>query len=319
SSVDSDDVDAVRVLSASIRQFAADTEAVLALPSDEQDLSVRWVEVRARSVAMVARPLEVGPILERTLLAEPASRLFTSATVAIGDDFRSFIDSLGLAESTQTLRVPGTFDYPSQALLYVPSHLPEPFAPGREHAVATEIVRLIQASEGGAFALFSSYRAMQSSYYRAVDNLAGYQVFMQGQESRERLIERFRAEQPAVLFATMGFWQGVDLPGQVLRMVILDKVPFPPPDDPLFAARSARLKAAGQSSFARLSIPSATISLRQGFGRLIRSKEDRGVVSILDPRVRRRSYGRALLNALPPARKTEHFDDVTAFYSDLCD
>ena len=311
-----DEGDLLRTYSAGIVQFAEDLQHIVSPDQDDEVPSVRWVEVRARSVALTAYPLEVAPILQRTLLSEAATRLFTSATLAVREDFSAFVSRLGLPPETETLRVPGAFDYGNQALLYLPTHLPAPFAEGREHAVSKEIIRLVQASGGGAFALFSSYRGMRSAYYRAQDQLGAVNVLLQGQESRERLLERFRAEQPAVLFATMGFWQGVDLPGDVLRLVMIDKIPFPPPDDPLFAARSDKLKTQGRSSFSALSIPSAAIALRQGFGRLIRSTTDRGVVALLDPRVVQRSYGRVLLSALPPARRVKRFEAIEAFYSD---
>ena len=274
---------------------------------------VRWVERRARSVAIIARPAECGPILQRTLLAEPAQRIFTSATLAVGADFSAFLHRTGLPEHTPRLCLPGGFDYQQQALLYVPRHVPEPWATGREIALAKEIARLARASAGGTFALFTSRRAMQDAFDRAAPDLP-MTALLQGTESKAALLRRFVDEQPAVLFATMGFWQGVDLPGDVLRLVVLDKIPFPPPDDPLLAARGRRLEQAGKSSFAALSIPAAAIHLRQGFGRLIRSATDRGVVAILDPRLSRRSYGKRLLHALPDAPRTVSFADVQAFF-----
>lgn len=289
------------------------TDLATLLSPEEADGMVRWVEARSRSTAIVARPVVVGPVMQRTLLAEPAVRIFTSATLAMGDNFKPFCSRLGLAEDVTTLRVPGAFDYPNQALLYLPKHLPAPFQRGREAAVAAEIARLVDASAGGAFALFSSYRGMRDAYAR-LRKVLTVPCLMQGEESRDALLARFSEQQPAVLFATMGFWQGVDLPGDDLRLVMLDKIPFPPPDDPLFAARSERVEAEGNSSFGKLSLPAAALSLRQGFGRLIRSQQDTGVVAILDPRMVTKGYGRALIRALPDATCTHDYDDVSGFF-----
>ncbi len=280
--------------------------------ADGSDGFVRQVERRRHGVAVVARPVAVGPILQRTLLAEPAVRIFTSATLAMGEDFSGIQRRLGLPDEVRSLRVPGAFDYNRQALLYLPRALPEPFKPGREEAVAEEIERLASAAGGSTFALFTSRRGMRDAH-RRLDGRLPMTCLLQGQESREALLARFVQTQPAVLFATMGFWQGVDLPGDVLRMVIIDKIPFPPPDDPLFAARARLVESEGGSSFHALSVPAAATSLRQGFGRLIRSRRDHGVVAILDPRLSRRPYGRRLLAALPKARRTSAFPAVGAF------
>ena len=298
-----------------IEDLERDLHHVIARPEDDSDgeAMVRWVQRRRTGMAFIARPADCGPILRRTLLAEKATRVFTSATLAIKDDFSAFTTAAGLTGETEQLRLPGGYNYENQALLYVPGSLPSPWESGRDEALAREIARLVDAAGGGAFALFTSRRGMRDAYHRLADRLP-MTAMMQGQAGRSQLLSRFAAEQPAVLFATMGFWQGVDLPGDLLRLVILDKVPFPPPDDPLFAARSKRLEASGSSSFARLSIPAAATMLRQGFGRLIRSHKDRGVVAILDPRLTRKGYGRRLLGSLPPARRTASFVDVQAFF-----
>ncbi len=290
---------------------------------DPEPGMVRWLEHRGREVAVVSRPVDVAPILRRTLLAESAVRIFTSATLATPGThenngknaaFQHARERLGLADATACLQVEGTFDYATQALLYVP-HLPEPFAPQRDEAVAHEIEMLATAAAGGTFALFSSHRAMRDAYER-VSAVLPWTCLVQGSESKETLLQRFVREQPAVLFATMGFWQGVDLPADVLRTVALDKIPFPPPDDPLFAARAALLESDGRSSFRALSLPAAAIALRQGFGRLVRSRRHWGVVAILDPRLATKSYGQALLDSLPPARRTRDFALVREFLRD---
>ncbi len=298
-------------------------EAVVALEADllevvgdrgDPGAVVRWVEARERSVALRSQPVRVAPILQRTLLAEPAPRLFCSATLAVGADFGPFLSQLGLPPAVTTLRLEGPFDYPSQAMLYIADQLPDPFAPGRDAAVAEAIAGLVACSGGGAFALFSSHRGLQDAWQRLYGRL-GVPMLRQGEMGRQALLERFRQEQPAVLFATMGFWQGVDVPGDALRLVILDKIPFPPPDDPVFAARASAIDSEGGRSFAQLSIPAAATALRQGFGRLIRRGDDRGVVAILDPRLHHKPYGRRLVSALPPARRARSMAEVAAFFS----
>jgi ATP-dependent DNA helicase DinG len=276
---------------------------------------VRWVEHRGRESVLVAQPIEVGPILARTLLAEPAVRIFTSATLTLSGRFDHIRDRLGLLPETTSLTVPGGFDYARQALLYVPVGVPDPFQPKREEAVAAHVEQLAIAAAGGTFALFSSFRAMRDAAERLRPRLP-MTCLMQGEQGKEQLLERFVHEQPAVLFATMGFWQGIDLPQGVLRVVMLDKIPFPPPDDPLFAARSARCEADGQSSFQALSLPMAAISLRQGFGRLVRSRRHWGIVAILDGRLTSKAYGRQLLDSLPPARRAGTFAEVLEFLAD---
>ena len=297
----------------SVENLEADVLEVCAPRNDSAEV-VRWVELRARSVALRSQPVRVAGILRRTLLAEPARRIFCSATLAVGEDFRTFRGRVGLEPEVRTLCLQGPFDYARQAMLYVDPALPEPFAPRRDEVVAETIRTLVAASGGGAFALFSSFRQMQDAY-RRLEGRLGVTTLLQGQHARGTLLDRFRQEQPAVLFATMGFWQGVDVPGDALRLVILDKIPFPPPDDPVFAARGAAIESDGGSSFRELSIPSAAISLRQGFGRLIRRGDDRGVVAILDPRLATKSYGRQLVAALPAARRSRDLDEVRAFFA----
>ena len=280
--------------------------------------TVRWVELRARDCAVVARPVEVGPILQRTLLAEKAVRIFTSATLANAGSFTLTLRQLGLLADTDTLTVASPFDFARQSLLYLPRGMPEPNAPGRDHAVAEAIADLALAAGGATLALFSSNAALRAAA-ALVPNLLPMPVLVQGQDNKEALLERFERIQPAVLLATLGFWQGVDLPAHALRVVVLDKVPFPPPDDPLFAARAALLHQQGRSSFGELSLPSASLTLRQGFGRLVRSARHVGVVALLDPRVLTKSYGTQLLAALPPARQAHRFEQVSAFLMQKAD
>jgi ATP-dependent DNA helicase DinG len=293
------------------------TEALFVVRSDLQRLMVspeptwaRWLEPRG---GLRGEPIDVAPVLQRTLLAEPAVRVFTSATLTTPGPtpFRHLIERLGLRDDTRQLLLPGTFDYTQQALTYVPP-LPDPFAPGRDEAVADELQRLATTAGGGTLALFSSVRAMRDAHARLSGRLP-WTLLLQGEGPKERLLERFVAEQPAVLLATMGFWQGVDLPADSLRVVVMDKIPFPPPDDPLLQARAREIEAGGRSAFDSWSLPLAALSLRQGFGRLVRSRRHAGVVALLDPRLWSKSYGRQLLDHLPPAPRTRDFADVRAF------
>lgn len=304
-------VETVHVLIGDLQQAVPDPDQ----QQERDDGLVRWIELRQRDVLVLVRPIDVAPILRRTLLAEPAVRVFTSATLTAVGRFDHTRRQLGLSDGVQTLALPGAFDYPRQALLYVPDDLPEPNATGRDPAVANELERLAFASAGGVLALFSSFRALREAAGVLRERLP-FAVLVQGEDAKERLLQRFVASQPAVLLATLGFWQGVDLPAEALRVVVLDKIPFPPPDDPLFLARSEWLERNGRSAFGALSVPQAAIALRQGFGRLIRSRRHYGVVALLDPRVLRKSYGQTLLGSLPPARRTARFADVTRFLSE---
>lgn len=283
------------------------------LPQTAQDDGdARWVEQRGRDLTLVCRPVQVGPRLAQTLLAENAVRIFTSATLANAGTFSLARAQLGLPPDTAGLVLPSPFDYPRQACLYVPPGMPEPFAAHREQAVAEAIDALAMAAAGGVLALFSSHRALQDAAGR-LRAMLPFAVLVQGDSPKEQLLDQFVHAQPAVLLATLGFWHGVDLPADALRVVVLDKIPFPPPDDPLLQARGAALQAQGLRPFDAISMPAAEQTLRQGFGRLVRSHRHRGVVALLDPRILTKSYGRALLGALPPAKLARNFAEVAAF------
>ncbi len=290
-------------------------------PPRVDDGMVRWIEQRRSDALVIARPVDVAPILQRTLLAEHVVRIFTSATLAVAGDFRHAREKLGLPADVATLSLASPFDFARQALLYVPDGIADPFAPDRDAQVAQAILDLALAAGGGTMALFSSRRALNDAQTRLQPELAPYgmELLAQGEAPREVLLERFVQAQPAVLLATMGFWQGVDLPADTLRVVVVDKIPFPPPDDPVLVARSEQLRAAGRDAFDDLSIPLAATALRQGFGRLIRSQRHWGVVALLDPRLLKRRYGQTLLDSLPPAKRTRKFADVRLFLSERLD
>ena len=212
--------------------------------------------------------------------------------------------------------VPSPFDFATRAALYVAEDLPDPTELGFEEACADRVVDLVDITGGGAFVLCTSNRAMRAIRNALHGRVPG-PLLVQGESPKHVLLDRFRASGAAVLVATMSFWEGVDVPGNALRLVILDKIPFAVPSDPVVAARCARIEAEGGNAFAQYSVPSAAITLKQGFGRLIRTRKDAGLVALLDRRAVKKGYGRSLLAGLPPARRVRTLDDVRVFWQDL--
>ncbi|MBX5482669.1 MAG: ATP-dependent DNA helicase [Myxococcaceae bacterium] len=278
---------------------------------------VFWAEARGRGLFLRAAPIEVGDDLRRRLYANVDTVVFTSATLTAEGRFDYFARRMGLSPADEgvpyaTVSVASPFDYSAQAALYVPDHLPEPNAPGFARAVADELVALCEVTGGRAFALFTSLRNMEAAWAAAKDRLP-YQVLLQGERPKRALLEAFR-ERPSVLFASHSFWEGVDVPGEALSLVVIDKLPFASPGDPRVAARIDLLRERGEDPFGAYQLPEAAIALRQGFGRLIRSRRDRGVVAILDPRLRARAYGRTFLRSLPPARRVDTLEALRAWF-----
>ena len=220
---------------------------------------------------------------------------------------------LGLGEARE-LAVGSSFDFAAQTLLYLPRHLPDPRAPGALDRVAEEVAALCGISGGRALVLTSSYRALEVIAAELRGRIP-YELLVQGEAPRERLLERFRDGVDSVLVATATFWQGVDVPGEALSLLVIDKLPFPAPGDPLVEARCGRIAEQGGDWFSEYALPSAVLQLRQGFGRLIRAHGDRGVVAILDPRVRTRAYGRAFLEALPECPVASQRSAVADFFA----
>ncbi len=278
----------------------------------EDPAYVFWIESNAASVRLSASPLDVSSILRESLFSSGMPCVLTSATLTAGGSFGYLRNRLGIDDADE-LALASPFDYQTQALVYVPREFPLPRDPRFIDAVADEVLRIVAVSRGRAFVLFTSHRALdrvaQSCRLRA-----DYPVLKQGDAPRMALIERFKAE-PSVLFATMGFWQGIDVPGEALSCVVLDKIPFAPPDDPIVEARTDALKSEGLDPFAAYQLPAAAIWLKQGFGRLIRSRRDRGVIAILDRRLLTHGYGRFFLESLPPAPVTSSFADVERFFA----
>ncbi|MBM4361362.1 MAG: ATP-dependent DNA helicase, partial [Deltaproteobacteria bacterium] len=282
---------------------------------------VTWLDGNDRGVALSSSPVDVAPILRERLFATLPCSIFTSATLATGAAtgsgpfafVRRRLGADGDATAVEELRVPSPFDYATRALLYVPRDLPPPADPGFHAAAAARAIALTRASDGGAFLLTTSVRSLRQFGRLLRAELGASRVLVQGESAKSALLARFRAAGDLVLVATASFWQGVDVPGDALRLVMLEKLPFPVPTEPLIAARARAVEEAGGRAFTELFVPLAKIALQQGFGRLIRTRDDRGVVALLDERVHRRGYGRDLLAALPPARVTADLAEVERF------
>ena len=277
---------------------------------------VYWLERRGRGVFLQASPVDVSQLLQEKLFSKVESCILTSATLSANGSFNFIRDRLGLtAGKTNSLVAPSSFDYEKQAIIYLPKAMPDPRAPEFPQMAAAEIIRILQVTKGHAFVLCTSYSSM-TALYELVSSRVGYPCFLQGSMSKTGLLEQFRSTPNAILFATSSFWQGVDVRGDQLSCVIIDKLPFAVPTDPIVQARSKFIDENGGKSFFDYSVPQAVISLKQGIGRLIRSKTDRGVIAILDPRLRTKGYGRDFLNSLPRMRITGELNDVASVFAD---
>jgi ATP-dependent DNA helicase DinG len=274
---------------------------------------VRWAEVFGQSAQLHVTPLHSGELFRRQMDDHPRAWIFTSATLAVGDDFGHFTRELGVPEA-QTLRWESPFQFADQALLYLPRGLPpDPNDAAFTDAVIEAAYPVLEASGGRAFLLFTTLRALR----RAHDLLRGrieHPLLVQGTGSRSELLARFRSLGNAVLLGSASFWEGVDVRGEALSLVVIDKLPFAPPDDPVLAARIDAIKAEGRNPFNELQLPQAVLQLKQGAGRLIRDERDRGVLMLCDPRLVSRAYGPRILRSLPPMRPTRDLAEVQAFF-----
>jgi ATP-dependent DNA helicase DinG len=273
---------------------------------------VRWVESYTHSAALHMTPLDLAEPFRRHFQDSPRAWIFTSATLAVHGDFSHFQRQLGL-ERADTASWESPFDYAANALLYVPRGLPLPGSPTHTDAVVDAALPVLEASGGRAFLLFTTLRAMRRGHARLRDAGLPAPLLVQGEGSRSELLERFRRLGNAVLVGSASFWEGVDVRGEALCAVVIDKLPFAPPDDPVLAARLVHLRKLGRNPFQDFQLPQAAIALKQGAGRLIRDETDRGVLMLCDPRVLVKSYGRALLDSLPPMRRTRELTEVKAF------
>ncbi len=281
--------------------------------------SVAWLDVTARAVSLGSSPVDLGVTLRRALFDRVQTVICTSATLAtsVGDappGFHYAKARLGAPPEALELIVASPFDFASRAGLYLPRDLPEPADPAFEAASVSRVLELLEVTGGGAFVLCTSNRAMKG-IHEGLRHRWKNKLLLQGEAPKHVLLDEFRAHEDAVLVATLSFWEGVDVPGRALRLVVLDKIPFAVPTDPIVAARSAEVDRQGGNSFAEYSIPAAAITLKQGFGRLLRTQEDAGIVAILDRRIVTRGYGKRLLASLPPARRLSRLDEVRAFWA----
>ena len=281
---------------------------------------IRWIDVGLQGWQLHASPLSVAEVFRRQVDQTGRAWIFTSATLAVGRDFSHYTSQLGLADAA-TGCWDSPFDYATQGLLYVPRGLPAPNSVEHTNAVVDAALPVLKASGGRAFLLFTTLRALNTARERlsAAFEREGldFPVLVQGDGSKTELLLRFRALGNAVLLGSASFWEGVDVPGAALSLVVIDKLPFAPPDDPLLAARLTRLAADGGNAFMEWQLPQAAISLKQGAGRLIRTETDRGVLMLCDPRLVDKPYGRRIWQSLPAMKRTRELADVTAFFAPL--
>jgi ATP-dependent DNA helicase DinG len=286
---------------------------------------VTWFDRGGRGRALSSAPVDMSRMLRERVFESVPSVILTSATLATGRSstdgggaFRYVRTRLGLDGDTvgvEELVVGSPFDFARQALLYTPRDLPPPASPGFVKGASARIAELVRLTGGGCFVLTTSLRSMRLFHQALRALLPDARLFVQGDAPKATLLDAFREAGDAVLVATMSFWEGVDVPGRALRLVALEKIPFLVPTDPIVRARAEAIEAEGKSAFSSLHVPAATIVLKQGFGRLVRTRRDAGIVALLDERVHRRGYGKALLAALPPAARADDFDAVERFWT----
>jgi len=302
-------------LSRRSRELAEELGFICAADSPD---CVYWAERRGRGLFLRAAPIDIASELHHRLYRAVDTVVYTSATLTAQGRFDYFARRMGLTDESRadlppltTLAVESPFDYRKQAALYLPSHLPEPNSVAFIEAAAAEIISLAELNGARAFALFTSLRNMQAAYQLAKQRLR-FPVLIQGERPKSAQLEQFKRE-PSVLFAAHSFWEGVDVPGDALSLVIIDRLPFAAPGDPLVAARIDQLRERGEDPFLSYQLPQAAIALRQGFGRLIRSRQDRGIVALLDRRVTNRRYGQFFLRSLPPAIRVSDREALKAW------
>ena len=272
---------------------------------------VFFVETRGAGTFLRALPIEVSGIVRELVLDRARTTVLTSATLTIAGAFDYVRSRLGVADAREAI-LASEFDHATQALLYLPRQMPDPRQPDFTSRAADEVIAILERTEGRAFVLFTSYASMHAVRERVARALP-YPMLTQGTAPRGVLLETFRRTPNAVLFATSSFWQGVDVVGDALSCVIIDKLPFASPGDPIVAARLEAIAARGGDPFATLQVPLAILTLLQGLGRLLRHRDDRGILAILDPRLQTMGYGRRFLASLPPAPITRNVDDISRF------
>ena len=282
---------------------------------------VRWIETFSYVLQLNATPLSIAEVFKKLLSASPRAWIFTSATLSVSGDFSHYSSEMGLNPDLSTVRSvcwESPFDFANQALLYVPTGLPEPADHEYTENVVKAVLPVLKASRGRAFFLCTSLRAMQQVYTVLLElferEKLDYPLLLQGQGSRSDMLERFRNMGNAVLIGSQSFWEGVDVRGEALSLVVIDKLPFAPPDDPVLSARIEKINKEGRNAFMEYQLPRAVINLKQGVGRLIRDEVDRGVLMICDPRLITKSYGKRIWQSLPPMKRTRDLDEVQQFF-----
>jgi ATP-dependent DNA helicase DinG len=295
------------------RSFELRQEFAFLFESNEKNY-VYWFERRNKGVFLAATPIDVSQILREQLFEAFDTVVLTSATLTVAGRFEFIRQRMGV-DHAKECQLPPEFDYEQQALLYLPQRMPDVRDAGFSAKAADEIVSLLELSQGRAFCLFTSYAQMNDLFERVRDRV-DFPLLLQGTAPRMALLERFKMTPNSVLFATASFWQGVDVPGEQLSCVIVDRLPFAVPSDPVVAARVRALQEEGRNPFAEFQVPEAVLALKQGFGRLIRTKTDRGVLALLDTRISRMPYGKIFLDSLPRYRRTNDLAEVKRFLND---
>ncbi len=280
----------------------------------ERPEQVRWFETRGRGFILTATPLDIASTFHERMAAQPGAWIFTSATLAVGSSFDHFAARLGLTDYA-ALRLDSPFDFARNTLLYQPPDLPDPSAPRYTSALLEAILPVLRASQGRAFLLFTSYRALREAEAWLAGRLP-YPLLTQGALPKAALLKRFRQLGHAVLLGTASFWEGVDVRGEALSCVVIDRLPFAAPNDPVLQARIESLRQRGENPFTAYQLPQAVIALKQGAGRLIRDVNDRGVLVIGDPRLSNKAYGQTFLDSLPPMPRTRQLERVQAFFAE---
>jgi ATP-dependent DNA helicase DinG len=295
------------------RRMAAARAILARLAEGEGAEAVRWAEALSHAAVLHVTPISSAELFQKQMLDHPRAWIFTSATLAVGEDFEHFKSELGFPQA-EARRWSSPFDFASQALLYLPRGLPaEPNDAGFTEAVVEAALPVLRASRGRAFLLFTTLRALRRAH-ELLQGRTEFPLLVQGTGSRSELLGRFRSLGNAVLLGSQSFWEGVDVRGEALSVVIIDKLPFAPPDDPVLAARIESLRARGGNPFNDLQLPQAVLQLKQGAGRLIRDEADRGVLMLCDPRLLSKPYGRRILKSLPPMKPTRELGEVEAFF-----
>ncbi len=287
-------------------------EALRFLVMQEERRYVFWYEVKRKNVTILASPIDVSQILRESLFEKIACAVLTSATLSVAGSFSFFWERLGLTDHDELI-VASPFDFEKQAIMYLPGATPDPNDGAFLEYMERDLLRLLDISGGRAFILFTSIANMRT-LHNMIARKTEYPLLLQGELPKAELLEKFRTEEGSVLFATASFWHGIDVQGQALSLVVIDKLPFDVPSDPLVAARISYLRDLEKDPFNDYQLPMAVIELKQGLGRLIRSTRDRGIVALFDSRVLRRRYGKVFLESLPPFRITDDLDEVRAFF-----